>query len=128
VILVDYADTTAALAQAPWPRWLRTFRQHEATFSPLDHPGAQDITCVVAVDQLAAVRPPSQDQSQAEWLAEHEMARLVEAARDTWRERAAIGDLAALRARSRVHEAEALSDPEGLGGHRVLQWIVERPA
>lgn len=128
VILVDYADTTAALAQTPWPRWLRTFRQHQATFSPLEAPGTQDITCVVAVDQLAAFRPPSDDRSQAEWLGELGMPGLVEAAREAWRERAAVGDLAALRARSRVNEAEALSDLAGLGAHRVLQWIIRRPA
>jgi len=128
VILVDYADTTTALARAPWPRWLRTFRQHQGTLSPLDEPGTCDITCLVAVDQLAAFRPPDDDRSQAEWLAAHGTAQRVEAARATWRERAGIGDLAALRSRSRVHEAEALSDPAGLGGHRVLQWIVGRPA
>ncbi|MDQ1370672.1 MAG: hypothetical protein QOF20_3025, partial [Acidimicrobiaceae bacterium] len=28
----------------------------------------------------------------------------------------------------RVHEAEALTDPGGLGGHRVLQWIIDGAA
>ena len=37
-------------------------------------------------------------------------------------ERAAIGDLAAVRARSRITEAEALCDPAGLGAFRVLEW------
>jgi hypothetical protein len=79
---------------------------------------------VVAWDQLAAVRPPDGNRTQAEWLTEQGLEALVEASRALWRERAAIGDLAALAARSRVHEAEALTDPAGLGGHRVLQWIV----
>jgi hypothetical protein len=39
-----------------------------------------------------------------------------------WVERAHIGDLAAVRARSRVREAEALVDLDGLGAHRVLEW------
>jgi hypothetical protein len=76
----------------------------------------------VATDQLAAVRPPDRDRSQAEWLAGLGMAQLVAAAAAVWRERAAIGDLAAMVARSRLGEAEALTDARGLGGHRVLEW------
>ena len=38
--------------------------------------------------------------------------------------RAGVGDLAALRARSRVREAEALTDPSGLGAFAVLEWEV----
>jgi SAM-dependent MidA family methyltransferase len=78
----------------------------------------------VATDQLAAVRPLSGDRSQADWLAAHGINELIQTARDTWRERAAIGDLEALKARSRVHEADALVDPDGLGGFRVLEWTV----
>ncbi|HEX3540271.1 MAG TPA: SAM-dependent methyltransferase [Acidimicrobiales bacterium] len=126
LVLIDYADTTAAMARRPWPEWLRTFRQHEQGLTPLEAPGTQDITCVVAVDQLAAVRPPSDDRSQADWLEERGIPILVQAARETWNSRAAIGDLAALKARSRVGEAEALMDPAGLGGHRVLQWVAGR--
>ena len=126
LVLIDYADTTAALARRPWPEWLRTFRQHDRGLSPLEAPGTQDITCVVAVDQLAAVRPPGDDRSQADWLEERGIPLLVKAARETWSQRAAIGDLAAVKARSRVNEAEALMDPAGLGGHRVLQWVVGR--
>jgi SAM-dependent MidA family methyltransferase len=124
LIVIDYADTTSALARTPPTGWLRTFRQHQVALSPLEAPGTQDITCVVAVDQLAAVRPPDEDRSQREWLGEHGVPALAAAAATTWRERAAVGDLAALVARSRVQEAEALLDPRGLGGHRVLEWIV----
>ncbi len=42
----------------------------------------------------------------------------MEEARAAWHGRAAT-DLAAIAARSRVHEAEALLDPAGLGAHRV---------
>ena len=35
---------------------------------------------------------------------------------------ATIGDLAAVRARSRLTEADALLDPAGLGAYRVLEW------
>jgi hypothetical protein len=41
----------------------------ERALFPLHSPGMQDITCVVAWDQLAAVRPPDDNRSQADWLA-----------------------------------------------------------
>ena len=41
-------------------------------------------------------------------------------ARATWEARAHVGDLEAVRQRSRVTEAAALVDPAGLGAHRVL--------
>ena len=62
------------------------------------------------------------DRTQADWLRGHGIEELVEEGRSIWRERASIGDLAAVRARSRVTEAEALLDPTGLGGFRVLEW------
>ncbi|MDQ6615284.1 MAG: SAM-dependent methyltransferase [Actinomycetota bacterium] len=127
VILIDYADASDALARRPSAEWLRTFRHHRAALSPLQAPGTQDITCVVAWDQLAEVRPPDDNRAQGDWLADHGLNQLVEAARAVWRERAGIGDLAALAARSRVHEAEALTDPDGLGGHRVLEWEIGAP-
>jgi SAM-dependent MidA family methyltransferase len=124
LIVIDYADTTDALARRRWTDWLRTFRQHQAALFPVQAPGTQDITCVVAWDQLAAVRPPDDNRPQAEWLAAEGLGELVAAARGRWRERAGVGDLAALAARSRVNEAEALTDPRGLGGHRVIQWTI----
>jgi SAM-dependent MidA family methyltransferase len=124
VIVVDYADTTGDLARRPWAEWLRTFRRHQAALSPLASPGTQDITCVVAWDQLAAVAPPDDNTDQADWLSDQGLGGLVEAAQAHWRERAGVGDLAALAARSRVHEAQALTDRAGLGSHRVLQWVV----
>jgi SAM-dependent MidA family methyltransferase len=70
------------------------------------------------------VAPPSLDRTQAEFLAAHGIDDLVAAARATWHERAHLGDLEALRARSRVGEADALTDPTGLGAFRVLEWAV----
>jgi len=124
VVLVDYADTTAGLARTPWPRWLRTFRQHQPGGPPLEDPGAQDITCVVAVDQLAAIRPPTSDETQADWLAAHGIGDLRDDAQRKWWERAPVGDLEAMKARSRIQEASALTDPHGLGAFRVLTWRV----
>ena len=59
---------------------------------------------------------------QADWLAEHGIDELVDEGRRVWSDRAPVADLEALRARSRVSEAEALLDPTGLGAFRVLEW------
>jgi SAM-dependent MidA family methyltransferase len=125
VVVVDYADTTPSLARRPWLDWVRTYRAHGRGGHPLEAPGTQDVTCEVAVDQLAdLVRPPDADRSQAEWLAASGIDELVAEARATWHDRASLGDLAALKARSRVSEADALTDPTGLGAFRVLEWEV----
>ena len=122
VVVVDYADTTASLAQRPQDAWLRTYAAHDRGGEPLERPGQQDVTCEVAVDQLARLRPPDRTSTQAEWLRRHGLEALVEEGRRRWEEGAASGDLAALRGRSRVVEAEALTDPAGLGGFTVLEW------
>jgi hypothetical protein len=84
--------------------------------------GELGIACEIAVDQLSLVRPPDRTATQAAWLEQHGIGELVDEARVVWEERAHVGDLDALRARSRVVEAEALLDPTGLGGCRVLEW------
>ena len=124
LVIVDYGDETPSLAARPWTEWLRTYRAHGRGGHPLDHPGAQDVTTEVAVDQLARVRPPTSVRAQAEFLAEHGIAALAEEAAVAWRAGAAEGGLAALRARSRVGEAKALIDPTGLGGFTVVEWEV----
>ncbi len=121
VVAVDYADTTASMATRPWTDWVRTYRGHGRAGRPLDDLGSADITCVVALDQLPA---PTHDRAQADFLRAHGIDDLVDAARLEWTERAHIGDLQALKSRSRVTEASALTDPSGLGAFRVLEWEV----
>jgi SAM-dependent MidA family methyltransferase len=124
VLVFDYAAaTTASLAERPVGEWLRTYRDHDRGSDPLDRPGSQDVTVEVAIDQLAAVAVPD-DRPQAEWLRRWGIEGMVEEGRRVWEERAGVGDLAALRARSRAVEAEALCDPTGLGAFRVLEWRV----
>jgi SAM-dependent MidA family methyltransferase len=123
VVVIDYADTTESMAQRPWTDWVRTYRGHQRGGHPLTDLGAQDITVEVAIDQLAAVRPPTTQQTQADFLHAHGIDELVEEGRRTWAERAHVGDLAAVRARSRVSEAAALTDTDGLGSFTVLQWV-----
>ena len=121
VVALDYASTTAELAQRPWTEWVRTYRGH-AQGRPLRSRrlGTQDITCEVAVDQLPA---PAADLVAGRLAAgpRHRRPRGRGSGR-TGSERAAVGDLAAVRARSRVTEAAALLDQGGLGAFRVLEW------
>ena len=79
----------------------------------------------MALDQLP---PAGRVVSQRHFLLEHGIDDLVAEGRKVWAERAHLGDLAALKARSRVREAEALLDPNGLGGFSVASWPVRYPA
>jgi SAM-dependent MidA family methyltransferase len=119
VVCIDYGvRDTVELSDRPF---LRTYRAHERGIDPFADPGTRDITCDVAFDQL-----PRADElrTQAEFLSDHGIDALVEEGRAIWTERASIGDLAAIRGRSRVVEAEALTDPSGLGAFLVAEWIV----
>jgi SAM-dependent MidA family methyltransferase len=124
VVLFDYARTTRWMARHEWEDWLRTYRGHRPGGAPLESPGTQDITCEVAIDQLMQVRRPDKDRSQTDFLEDHGLIDLMTEARAAWHTRAAMGDLGAARARSRVNEGRALTDPNGLGRYRVLEWEV----
>jgi SAM-dependent MidA family methyltransferase len=126
LVVLDYTASTAELAHRPWRDWLRTYRANERGRHPLRDPGTQDITADVPLDQLPT---PTTVTTQAVWLERHGIEALVEEGRRTWAVRAGIADLAAMKARSRVREAEALLDPDGLGGFTVAEWVVDdRPA
>ena len=122
IVVIDYGADTATLVGRPWRDWLRTFRGHERGQHPLLEVGAQDITADVPFDQLATVAHPDAVRSQTAFLAAHGIGDLVEEGRRIWTERAHLGDLAALRARSRRRESDALTDPDGLGGFTVAEW------
>jgi hypothetical protein len=72
------------------------------------------------VDQLG----PGTDIAQADWLRAHGLDELVDTARRAWRAGAAAPDLDAFKARSRLSESAALTDPSGLGAFRVMEWLV----
>jgi SAM-dependent MidA family methyltransferase len=124
VVVIDYMTTTDLMAARPSTDWLRTYRGHDRGSSPLLQLGDQDITCEVALDQLAAVRPPSVVRDQSTFLAAHGVDQLVDDGRRAWEQGAAQGGLDALRGRSRVLEAEALADLDGLGGFTVAEWVL----
>ncbi len=125
LVVVDYAATAAALVTLRQEDWLRTFRAHQHGGPPLADPGEQDITCTVPEEHLVAHAERAgfrlvEHTAQAVWLAALGIDQLADDARGAWRERAAVGDLDAMAARSRVSEAAALTDPSGLGAHRVF--------
>ena len=123
IVTFDYgAATTAELAARPWSGWLRTYRGHGRGTHPLADAGEQDVTCEVAFDQLA----PTTLTRQRDWLSTHGVGTLVDDARAVWDECAAIGDLVALKARSRVSEAAALMDASGLGDFLVAEWEIRQ--
>jgi SAM-dependent MidA family methyltransferase len=123
VVVFDYCTSrTAELAVTPWRSWLRTYAGHERGVHYLAAPGTQDITAQVVVDQLP---PPDAVRTQAQFLARWGIDGLVDEGRRTWAAAAAAPDLAAMRMRSRVREAEALLDPHGLGGFLVLEYVRE---
>ncbi|HEV7722642.1 MAG TPA: SAM-dependent methyltransferase [Iamia sp.] len=123
LVVFDYTATTAELADRPWAEWVRTYRGHERGGTPWIHPGTQDVTVEVALDQVGVVAgPPDRVATQAETLRRWGIDALVEEGREMWRARTGPADLAALRARSRVGEAEALLETGGLGGFTVAEW------
>jgi NADH dehydrogenase [ubiquinone] 1 alpha subcomplex assembly factor 7 len=124
LVVVDYVATASELVERGPDGWLRTYREHGRGDPPLVAPGDQDITVDVPAEYLvhAASRAGFElavAVTQAEWLASLGIASLVDDARVAWEARAHVGDLEAVRQRSRVTEAAALVDPAGLGAHRV---------
>lgn len=118
VCLFDYgAATTAELAKRGG--WLRTYRKHQRGGDPLAEPGRWDITVDVAVDQLPA---GAFVDTQAGFLRRWGIDTLVHEGREHWRANAARPDLQAIAMRSRISEAEALTDPDGLGSWLVIQY------
>jgi len=122
VVAIDYTSSTPELAGRPQWDWLRTYRAHDRGAGPLVAPGSQDITVEVAVDQLAGAMVPTRRSTQADWLGRHGIDDLVEEGRRIWNASASRPGIDAMRARSRVSEAEALVDAGGLGAFEVLEW------
>ena len=135
IVVFDYGAGTEALAARCAPSddpaeglgWLRTHRHHTQPANWLADPGSCDITVDVAFDQIQADHRAAVC-SQAEFLRVHGIDELAAEGRATWAESAAVGDLAAVAARSRIREAEALTDPAGMGAFTTLVWTVNLPA
>ena len=124
LVALDYTDSSASLAARPAGEWLRTYRDGVRGHDPLVAPGSADITCEVPLDQLLAAHPGAEVCEQAGFLRRLGIDDLVVEGRSVWSDRAGVGDLAALEARSSIGEAEALCDPSGLGAFTVAIWQV----
>lgn len=122
LVVVDYTDTSASLAARPHREWVRTYRAGVRGHEPLRDPGTCDITVEVPLDQILGAHPGAGVCDQATFLRSLGIEELAAEGRALWRERASVGDLAALEARSRVHEAEALCEASGLGAFTVAVW------
>jgi SAM-dependent MidA family methyltransferase len=125
LFVIDYVDDAQSALLRGASSWLRTYRSHASGSTPLDEPGAHDITADVVREQLeqaarAAGFAVTADVAQAEWLRALGIDDLAAEGARTWETRAHVGDLDALAGRSRVVEAAALTDAAGLGAHRVL--------
>jgi len=120
LLVFDYGvPTTAELAARPATEWLRTYRAHRRGHDPLANPGAADITCEVAFDQLprgATLSP------QADWLAAAGIDDLTATARNLWQRSRAKPTAGALAARTLLDEAAALTDPDGMGAFWAVEW------
>lgn len=119
LLVLDYGAPTVEIAGRPLSSWLRTYRGHGRGDDPWLAAGEQDVTYDVPLDQLPS---GSRTSRQDGWLRHMGIDDLVAEGRQVWAARAHVGDLAALTARSRVREAEALLAPEGLGAFAVLEW------
>ncbi|MFT5202025.1 MAG: SAM-dependent MidA family methyltransferase [Candidatus Aldehydirespiratoraceae bacterium] len=119
VVVADYGADSSTLA-ARDGGWLRTHVGHQGRADWLSAPGSCDITTDLAIEQ---VLDDGVVLSQADWLRRHGIDELVDAGRAIWEASAGIGDLAALKGRSRIREAEALLDPAGMGGFLFLEWM-----
>lgn len=123
VVVFDYCTPITAVAAAqPWREWLRTYVGHERGAHYLANVGHQDITVQVMIDQLAAVKAPESVRTQSQFLQLWGIDELVEEGRLAWERAAARPDLHAMKMRSRVSEAAALLDPQGLGAFTVLTF------
>jgi SAM-dependent MidA family methyltransferase len=119
VVVIDYMVDATDL---PTRSWLRTYRDHERGRAPEVEPGTQDITADVVFEQLVAAAPfaVADVATQADWLRSVGINELVDEGRRQWEAGAAEGGLDALAGRSRIAEAAALTDADGLGAHRVV--------
>jgi len=122
VLVFDYcSQSTSEIAVTPWREWLRTYKDHERGVHYLLEPGTQDITTQVMIDQLSNAHPDLTVVSQTEWLQKWEIDELVSEGMQYWEVHKSAPDIAAMKMRSRVNEAQALTSHDGLGAFSVLE-------
>lgn len=124
LLVIDYArSSTSSVVGLPWREWLRTYSNHGRGTHYLTNVGLQDITCDVMLDQVFE-NVDAQFTSQARFLKKYGIEVAVEEGRMYWDAHASHPDLHAMKMRSRISEAEALTDPDGLGAFTVAEVVV----
>jgi SAM-dependent MidA family methyltransferase len=122
VLVFDYcSESTSEIAVTPWREWLRTYKDHDRGVHYLIEPGSQDITTQVMIDQLMLAVPCLSVTQQSEWLLNWGVDELVAEGSKYWEEHKSAPDVAAMKMHSRVNEAQALTDRDGLGAFSVLE-------
>ena len=125
LLVIDYArPSTESVTTIGWREWLRTYAQHGRGGHYLKDVGLQDITCDVMLDQVFG-GVDARFMSQGSFLKSYGLATAVEEGRRYWDEHASHPDLRAMMMRSRVGEAEALTDLKGLGSYMACEVVVE---
>lgn len=120
LLIFDYCTaTTSEVSSMPWREWLRTYKDHERGGHYLLDPGSQDITAQVVLDQLPI---GFETLTQAQFLSEWGINKLVEEGISYWETMTGAPDVAALKMRSRVNERSELMELSGLGNHNYLLW------
>ena len=122
VLVFDYcSESTSEIAVTPWREWLRTYKEHERGVHYLLDAGTQDITTQVMVDQLMETVSGLSVTLQSDWLRRWGIEELVSEGSQYWDEHKTAPDIAAIKMRSRVNEAQSLTDRDGLGAFSVLE-------
>ena len=122
VLVFDYcSESTSEIAFTPWREWLRTYKGHERGVHYLVEPGSQDITTQVMIEQLMKVVPSLSVANQSEWLNSNGIGELVSEGMEYWEAHKSSPDIAAMKMRSRINEAQALTSQDGLGAFSVLE-------
>ena len=122
VLVFDYcSESTSEIAVTPWREWLRTYKDHQRGVHYLLDAGTQDITTQVMVDQLMKAVPGLSVTLQSDWLRKWGIDELVAEGNKYWQQHKSAPDIASMKMRSRVNEAQALTDRDGLGAFSVLE-------
>jgi SAM-dependent MidA family methyltransferase len=119
LVAIDYATTTRSMTERAWREWLRTYAAHQRGGHYLSTVGEQDLTVEVPLDQLPTATTVS---TQSQFLRRYGIDALVAEGKAAWQQQTSTPDLAAMMMRSRVSEAEALLDLNGLGAFSVVEW------
>ena len=124
ILIFDYCSaSTSEVAASPWREWLRTYKDHGRGDHYLAHPGSQDITVQVMLDQLQNSFPQLAVLRQSEWLKYWGIEQLVDEGNQYWENHKHTPNLAAMKMRSRENEANALTDGQGLGDFVAIEMV-----